>query len=286
MEYTAHSQTRTRVVRRSNYIKGVLRTVSQDHFDLDNVSGYEGKLIRVNKDRVYKIENGEASYVSSLPTMVKGKSLGWNDVIEVGDKGLKGLVNKIISKSPETKALNSSAVPESIKSKADTVKQGVVNESPKGLLQGLALGATVAGAGLLSTLGSSKGSPTVTTSNANPDAPVGSVVGSGPAVSSAIAGGEPVKADIITTTVKTVDNTVNKVDKVVPVDKVISLGKALLGTKSTGTNPKPAANVALKSEPVQTNVVQASTPVSMNMTVIYIAIGAVVLVVLFSNFKS
>lgn len=311
MEYTEilnkRSRKRTRYIRRDPVTKRVLGTGERDDFDFANeAKNYEGKLIRVDRDRVYKVENGVAIYVSSLPTVVKGKSLGWDSVIEVGSQAkkgqnilktianvaiapIKGAVQLVAPNNKEVASWGYNNASDFQGDKAAKVGVGTLNVATK--ISKIAL--PLVGAGLVA-----KG--------------VAGLINKDKSVASVNAGGTPVKADIITTAVTSTPTNSTLADKVLSIaskvppsvkSSVVSNTKEVVTEKLGGwltdatmlpkTKELKDAEKYVNSNP-QSLGAQPSTDnqplqagVSMfNTTTIMMVIGAVILLVVISKLKS
>lgn len=218
-----------------------LRDRNRDHFDFSPYP--DGQLVRVDRGEVFYVENGNGISLNQLsggklsndgshPTIIKGKPYTWANVVEGANTktGLKAALSALgnAAKSivaPKKAVVSIAQDPNTFLKGSDVVKKAVI-----------AVGSAVGGSALLNSAANA----------GNPLAkkivdPIKSIIKpkTGP-VSSVIAGGQPVNADVVTTaTTSTPTNSsfanmlLQKAASVSPElkQKVISRGQDLLTDK-------------------------------------------------------
>lgn len=122
---------------------------------------YEGGLVRVDRDEVFYVENGELISLKILsggvlsndpkkPTIIRGKPFTWANVREIGKTKKKGLLAKVtdlfVKNTDVYKAMKNSGN-EVISSAADKLKDDTVDKAAKNLGKSAAIAAGVIGVG-------------------------------------------------------------------------------------------------------------------------------------------
>lgn len=257
------------------------KTPNRNHFDF---TPYEGQLVRVNRDKVYLVKNGQGSYVSKLP-LPDGR--GWESVREVSEttkkSGLAGVFQNLGQTvkafvSPKKAVQAAAQDPMQLKNSSEIVKKAVI--------------ATGAGVGLAAL------APVVA------ELPV--VKAATTKVKSAIGGGNPVtNPSIVTTSTNVPANSNSLIDKVTGLasnvspqvkNAVINKGKELLtdklGNLTRAPEMLPKTKALVDAERYvdagggeQPQLLQSS--ISMfSSTAIMMTIGAVILLIVFSKLNN